>query len=634
MLVICLAACRQEGAPSRVVKDAHNADTAIVRRLVRTSLDIYMTYPDSSGMLADSAYRLSLAVKDTWSMGMSLYRKADIAFDTNNFPLAKTLFEQSQAYLLAVDSFENAALATNGIANVYLQTGPPDSAVKHLIQALEQYRKAGNTDHLAYTYNSLSIAFTYLGQDNKSLEYLEQAIRLFRNMKDSLNISVSLINLSLVLEGRKRYEETRVLLQEAIAISDATNDVWTQFYGRVRLGEIFTSWEKYDSAHLMHMAALRFSGNKIVQKMDLCQAYSAIARNYFLTRDYKLSREYYMKAVSLHAESGNLSMMANQYREITKLNMMLGLKEESIAAYDLYNKYRDSLQKKESATTVNDLETKYRTAEKDLALAGQERDLARQQLGIRNRNAGILALSGVVLILITGGAVFLTHVRQKQQLAAQKAELVKVHAAMKAEEKERARIARNLHDGAGSILSGVKLYLGSLGSQYTDLATSTAYRDTLGLLNDAVAEIRETSHNLMPKTLHQEGLHTAIRDYCHKIGRSEALTVGFQSIGEPARFETDFELMVFRTVQELLNNVIKHAEASQVIVQLTFRPGWFCMTVEDDGKGFGEEGSGDGIGMFAIRDRVEAFRGTMEVESSPEGTSITLEFPATITEHA
>ncbi len=285
-------------------------------------------------------------------------------------------------------------------------------------------------------------------------------------------------------------------------------------------------------------------------------------------------------------------MLVKEYRVATKVNILLGLKDESLRTYNLYNDYRDSANDIQMAKTASELETKYRTAEKDAELARKELDLAHRQLDIRTRNIGLLTLSGAILLLLLGGGAYMLHIRQKQMLSAQKvitlereAELTKVQAAMEAEEKERARIARNLHDGAGSILSGVKLYLSSLENQYQDLAGSSAYRDTIGLLNEAVTEIRETSHNLMPKTLHLEGIHTAIHDYCDKIGRSGNLEVEFQSYGEPARFDIDFELMVFRTLQELLGNVMKHAGAKHVLVQLAFSPDTFTMTVEDDGRG-------------------------------------------------
>ncbi|MGE7776232.1 tetratricopeptide repeat-containing sensor histidine kinase [Chitinophaga sp. NPDC101104] len=631
-LVVCAYACRQPLPVPETITAVPSADTAAVRTLLRSAKAIAESLPDSASKMYDSAWRMSLAAKDTWAISMSLLGKGNAVSDTD-FILAREYYRGSLQLALAVDSFGLAGRAATSAGSTFLQTGPPDSAVKAYLYALDLYSKTDDPTARSSTYNNLAIAFTQLEQDDKSKEYRRKAIAGYRTASDTPNLVRSLINMG----SRLEYPEAIPYFLEAISLSDRSNFPLGKFYARLGIGEMYISKANYDSASHFLRQAEAITALQPVSKPYMSVMYAVMARMYYLQRQYATSRAYFGKSTKIALELGKLDLLEKQYRVLTKVNIMLGLREESVEAFDKFNTYRDSMQNLQVEQSINEMETRYRTAEKDLQLAQQERNLARKQLEIRNRNAGIYALSGIVLLLIVGGGTYMLHIRQKQLLAAQQlltmereAELVKVQAAMEAEEKERARIARNLHDGAGSILSGVKLYLASLENQYRDLAGSPAYKDTIGLLNDAVSEIRETSHNLMPKTLHLEGIHSAIRDYCEKVGRSEQLDVEFQSYGEPARFDIDFELMIFRTFQELLNNVFKHAQATQVFVQLSFSPEVFSLTVEDDGKGMNGN-PGDGIGMFAIHARVEAFRGTMDVGSSGSGTSVHLQFPVPAT---
>jgi two-component system NarL family sensor kinase len=245
---------------------------------------------------------------------------------------------------------------------------------------------------------------------------------------------------------------------------------------------------------------------------------------------------------------------------------------------------------------------------------------------------------GIVVVLLLIGALLWSSYQQKQKLQAQQLitlqrehELSAVQAMMDGEERERVRIASNLHDGAGSLLSAVKLYLSALGNQHQQLAASPTYQETLGLVNDAASEIRETSHNLMPRVIQQQGLREAVRDYCNKLSKNNQIAVEFNSFGVPQRMDEAMELMVYRTIQELIGNVLKHAEATNVLVQLSFDKDLFSVTVEDNGKGFDKHNRDHhtGIGIYNVQSRVEAFHGTMDIDSSATGTSVYLEFKTT-----
>jgi len=147
-------------------------------------------------------------------------------------------------------------------------------------------------------------------------------------------------------------------------------------------------------------------------------------------------------------------------------------------------------------------------------------------------------------------------------------------------------------------------------------------------------EMRRVAHNMMPEALMKFGLDTALRDFCNDINQSGALKVSYQSIGmQNKEISQNAAIRVYRIIQELVNNVIKHADASMAIVQFSHDNNRISITVEDDGKGFDPISSVEmqGIGWTNIRSRVEYLKGKLSIRSTPEeGTSIHVELPTIV----
>jgi signal transduction histidine kinase len=192
------------------------------------------------------------------------------------------------------------------------------------------------------------------------------------------------------------------------------------------------------------------------------------------------------------------------------------------------------------------------------------------------------------------------------------------------EEKERSRIAKDLHDGVAGMLAAARMHLASVHNLEKEVAASEAFTQAIRLVEEAAVEVRKTSHNLMPEVLLQNGLNEALRRYCATISNSSLLIVRYDAWGQLRRYKNSLELMIYRSVQELLNNVVKHAKASEVLVQYHCDGTTLHITVEDNGVGFSDaqllEG---GTGLQNLRMRVTAMHGKLMVRSAPnEGVSV------------
>jgi len=316
----------------------------------------------------------------------------------------------------------------------------------------------------------------------------------------------------------------------------------------------------------------------------------------------------------------------------------LGEFKKALEFDSLYIKLNDSLMKKEKVDMVKRLEVRYRIAEKDKELVEQKLTITEVQSKVRARNIFIVAIS---LLAIFGSSIFTLWRRKnihKQKLQQERInnfqkemEIESLSATLAGEEKERNRIAKELHDGIGGLLAAAKMNF-EMGKKESNAQKIPDYNLGIKLLEEASIELRKTAHNMMPEILLQNGIASAVRHFCKNIGANSATNFAFQLYGPELRFEKTFELSVYRIVQELVHNIVKHAKATTAVVQMSFQPdGGLDITVEDNGVGLPNDAmeKSDGMGLKSIAGRTKTLNGKLDIQSTEgNGTSMYIEFEA------
>lgn len=162
-----------------------------------------------------------------------------------------------------------------------------------------------------------------------------------------------------------------------------------------------------------------------------------------------------------------------------------------------------------------------------------------------------------------------------------------------------------------------------------DAESALVFERSLDMLDNSISELRRVAHNMMPEVLVKFGLREALKSYCDSIQQSGIFKVDFQSLGTDTRLASNTEIILYRIVQELLNNASKYAKASTVLVQLAFHENEISITVEDNGVGFdtAKIQQSSGAGWNNIRSRVEYLKGKIDVTSGAGGTSVYLHIP-------
>ena len=265
----------------------------------------------------------------------------------------------------------------------------------------------------------------------------------------------------------------------------------------------------------------------------------------------------------------------------------------------------------------------------------QALQLSNTQLAVSRRNVMLAALAGAVLLLSLLGYSFYRRKQLAQETRLQQSILEQqeksTKAVLEAEEAERQRIAKDLHDGVGQMMSAAKMNLSAYeyAAQFQTSQEKQSFEKIIQLVDESCAEVRAVSHNMMPNALLKNSLAAAVREFISKLD-SRQLAVHLYTEGLEERLDFNVETVLYRVIQECVNNVVKHSGASKLDISLIKDKKEITATIEDNGKGFNSDAvqKSEGMGMKNIRTRIEYLKGSVDFDAAPgRGTLVALHVP-------
>ncbi len=289
---------------------------------------------------------------------------------------------------------------------------------------------------------------------------------------------------------------------------------------------------------------------------------------------------------------------------------------------------KDSIYKKNSAEDLSALQTKYDVQKK-------ENTIIQQQLDLAHKNNWITASFALLCITLAGGYFFFHYRRKKQLLEMQQLEIEEkrktMHAIIHAEENERQRISSILHDSVAQKMVVTKLNLEAFEDDFIGMSENQqkTYENIYSLVNESFGEVRNLSHTMMPKEFYESGLKDAIKSFIDKIDRRK-LNIDLQMEGHFERVDTNLGFMIYRIIQECVQNTIKHAKATTLSIDLKAIHQKIIVEIKDNGVGFDTEkiSNSDSIGIKTMLSRIDYLKGEITIESKPaNGTHIKFQIP-------
>ena len=523
----------------------------------------------------------------------------------------------------------------NSLANRYQRAGLYDSSMHYYYAAIAAVEKSKtfNEATLPTLYTNLSGVLEIVGDDEKSLLYLRKAEHIAREIKHNHLLALILINKGNIFNNLRLQDSSIRNLQEALAIARKKQFLQWQHLALSNLGSTYYYSDRPAQALTYLEEAVKLKGD--VDPNYQNTNISLLGKVYFSLGQYQRAEEYVRLSLKT-AEQLNIARgMLEGHNTLSRLYAHQGNFKEAYQHQAAYLQLKDSIEGKETKQNINQLEVKYRTAQKDKELVQKELQISKQKTQLKQRNLWIMGISAGALLLAAIAALLYSLYRsnwhqkrfqeQKFHSLEQEQEIGQLRAMMKGEEKERIRIAQDLHDGIGGMLASIKMNLNAMGDEKPELNLLPGFAKVSGMLADTTQEVRKTAHNLMPDALTRQSLREALLWYCENNSNS-LLQVDLR-YDVPESGSKAGELFLYRIVQELVQNIVKHAQASYAVVQLMLHNNCLSITVEDNGNGFDSDMPVKGSGLNNLRKRVEMLQGYISISSRiGSGTTTHIEF--------
>lgn len=513
---------------------------------------------------------------------------------------------------------------------VFQQRQLYDTAIKRYMLAADLYKQAGHEEQAIVGFYNIAVMYGYLDQPEKALFYARQVNRIAEKIRDPEFLLRSYIALGDAFVATQQYDSVFFYAQKGLISPQlAGNSFMSGKFEQLKGIYFLKSSTNYDAALQSFSQSLRFF-EKINLPFEKAMIYQNMAHAFLLKKDYANVIASGNKAIALTRSFNMYELESETLFDMANAAENTGQKD---SAYDYLKKYivlRDTLAQLNKRKLVNELDAKYQSQKREALLLAQQNTIYK-----KNILNYVLMGSGAILIIIFTLGYF--NYRQKQKLQQQRIseletqqQLTATAAVLKGEEQERTRLAKDLHDGLGGMLSGIKYSFNNMkGNMVMTEENRKAFERSMDMLDTSIHEMRRVAHNMMPEVLLKFGLDTALKDFCNDINQVSVIKIAYQSIGlKDAVIPQTAAIAIYRIVQELIHNTLKHAGAGNAIVQLSYEDGNISLTVEDDGKGFDKKllQSAAGIGWSNIRNRVEFLKGTMDIRSEEnKGTSVHIE---------
>jgi len=529
------------------------------------------------------------------------------------------------------------------LGNIYISLGLSYSMINDWENAQLNYQKAIGENEKAN--DSLSTALAYLDMAyifSDVNDWVNASINLKRStnyLNEASDKSYQITIYSSLAEAYSRLNmlsESRTYLQKSDSLIHLVPDPDGKTFYFIAKGENALSAKNYSEAFAASRSSLKYA-REWGDSAFVAMALENMGRVYQAVGKYDEAVFYLLQSNSIAVKYNYMPQRKNTLKQLFDLYKESNQPQKAlIAAKELFT-ISDSLAlvQNNNRRIIMDAVFESENKERKITLLEQEKELQQLRLKQKNNFNYILIVSATTLLVIS--LLSYRNYRQKQKLQQLRIyeletekQLTATDAMLKGEEQERTRLAKDLHDGLGGLLSGVKFSLSNMKDNLFITPDNMAvFERSLDMIDASIKELRRVAHNMMPEMLTKFGLDEALKEYCNILNGTRLLKVKYQSLGMETRLDKSLEIIVYRIIQELLNNILKHAAASEAFVQLVRETNRLNVVVEDNGKGFDTAilEKNKGAGWMNIRSRVDYLRSQLDIHSEAgKGTLVNIEF--------
>lgn len=618
-----------------------NPSSRQVDTLIQLSISYSFTNEDSSVILGVRSVEISKGHDDQGIHAKALLELGDTYRIFGDVPKGEELILEGRAIYQSLEDEGQVAYANNKLGAVAVMKADYDQAVKYYLNALETWEKLKDSSNLTNPYINLGDAFWRLGQPDKAEEYTNKALQIAEALKQDRPRMFALNNQGL---NFKALAESYAYIADTISAGALLyKDSVHLFYDKAlqNFEKAYALAQKLNNKqsamrHLINMATIKEGKAEYAEALKLTKQAEMLSKDlgdvslmvlikrnltslYRQTGQISKAIQYGEEAVQLAQKNEFPGYVAGVSDQLYQIYKQTGQYDKALKNLEQYKSYQVNTLDTEKVKAIAEIEEKYQTVQKEKQILTQQNEI----LELEKTNAKIARqrnlYSGSAGLLILFGYLGFQINRIRRERNDKKAF---AEALIYAQEEDRKRIARDLHDGVGQSLLLIKKQLES--SHNVTLENQTMISNTL-------EEVRSISRDLHPFQLEKFGLTATINDMIEKVGKASDLFITKDIEMVDGQFSEKAEINVFRTVQEALSNIVKHAEATAAKVSIHQKEGAIQLKIQDNGKGFDHELAvvkSKSLGLRTMYERISSIGGKLKIEKgSPKGTLIDIHVP-------
>lgn len=520
------------------------------------------------------------------------------------------------------DDFNMGSTIYNRLGHLKTVKSTPDAAIKNYLEALKYCEKIKDYAQMCAVCTNIAYLYGQVGaDDNVKLKYSYKALQYAEKSNDPWALEQAYSTLGNTLQEADSIQKALIYQIKGLELSREMKSEQKECFAALNIGCTYISLEKWTDAEKYFLYALKLAVKNNYKRPET-YILSCLSDVYRGLKKYDLSEKYLKEAFEKKD-----ALTEPEQLEINIAALKLSVAKGDIAEFekqfDVFLEQQEKIHNTSSHEKMAELELKYETEKKETRIESLVKE-KKYYLWISGFGVMVLVLTLVTLFYRNRLVKNQKLLAEKQvEKLSQEKRLIATQSVLEGETAERSRLARDLHDGLGGMLSVVRLNLKDIKvGGFIENEDVNRYDRALGLLDESIKELRRVAHHMMPESLLRYGIKASLNDFCNDIPNMR-----FHYFGNDKRLDSNLEILIYRSAHELVNNALKHSEASHINLQVVQESDRISITVQDDGKGFNPDNIKSGMGLENIRKRVESFDGKMSIYSSPEnGTEINIEF--------
>jgi two-component system, NarL family, sensor kinase len=569
-----------------------------------------------------------------------LYYEGWLKYSQSNYLQSIIAFEQCAKLFHPEGGKKDYGLHSGNIYDFlglsYTMINDWENAQLNYQNAIREYEKFNDSAGTAFSYFNMAYIYSDVNDWKSAAETLKKAIRYLSSATNKEYQAEIYASLSEASSRLNNLDESNIYLKKSESLIGSVSEPSVKTFYFIAKAENALIKKNYSEALPASLNSLDYA-RKWGDSAFVAYTMANIARIYQASRKNTEASDYLAMSTAIAVKYNympqreiNLRQFVQFYKDNGQFQKAAGAADDLFVIYDSL-----SIVQNNNRRLIMDAVFESEKKEKKIAALEQEKEL--QQLRLKQKNTfNSILISSVIILLFFLLLVYRNYIQKQklQQLRINELEtdkqLTATEAVLRGEERERTRLAKDLHDGLGGLLSGVKFSLINMKDNLIITPENmVVFERSLDMIDTSIKELRRVAHNMMPEILTKFGLDEALKEYCNSINTTQLLTVKYQSLGMETRLENSVEIIIYRIVQELLNNTMKHAAATDSFVQLIRQDNRLSIVVEDNGKGFDTNfaPSNDGAGLANVRSRVDYLKGQYAIHTeSGKGTLVNIEF--------